>query len=192
MKDVNSVLKEENMMTPKLETERLILREIHSEDAEIIFDCWMQDENVSKYMWWKASSDINEAKEFVEFELGNLENDSWNRWIIILKGTKEIIGTCLIYFNEEEEHWDISYNLGKKFWGNGYATEAMRTVIKYAVEIMKIKEISTAYAAENPASGRVLRKLGFQFVKEIPYECNGGDLVTTGIYCRYEAEETQE
>lgn len=192
MKDVNSVLKEENMMTPKLETDRLILREIHSEDAEIIFDCWMQDENVSKYMWWKASSDINEAKEFVEFELGNLENDSWNRWIIILKGTKEIIGTCLIYFNEEEEHWDISYNLGKKFWGNGYATEAMRTVIKYAVEIMKIKEISTAYAVENPASGRVLRKLGFQFVKEIPYECNGGDLVTTGIYCRYEVEETQE
>ncbi len=176
------------MMTPKLETDRLILREIRSEDTEIIFDCWMQDENVSKYMWWKASSDKKEAEEFVKFELGNLENDKWNRWMVILKSTKEIIGTCLIYFNEEENHWDISYNLGKKFWCNGYATEAMSTVMEYAVEEMKIKEICTAYAVENPASGRVLQKLGFQSVKEIPYECNGGDIVTTGLYCRYEAD----
>ena len=110
------------MITPKLETDRLILREIHSDDTEAIFNCWMQDENVSKYMWWKASDDINEAKGFVKFELGNLENDKWNRWIIVLKSTNEIIGTCLIFFNDEEGHWDISYNLGKKFWSNGYMT----------------------------------------------------------------------
>ena len=109
------------MITPKLETDRLILREIHSNDAEIVFNCWMQDENVSRYMWWKASDDINEAISFVEFELGNVENDKWNRWIIVLKGTNEIIGTCLLFFNDEEKHWDISYNLGKIFWGKGYA-----------------------------------------------------------------------
>ena len=123
------------MITPKLETDRLLLREIHSDDTEAIFNCWMQDENVSKYMCWKASDDINEAKGFVEFELGNLENDKWNRWIIVLKSTNEIIGTCLIFFNDDERHWDISYNLGKKFWSNGYITEGMREVIKFAVEI---------------------------------------------------------
>lgn len=176
------------MITSKLETNRLILREIHSDDAEAIFRSWLQDENVSKYMWWKASNDINEAKEFVEFELENLKNDKWNRWIIILKNTNEIIGTCLIFFNDDEGHWDISYNLGRKFWGNGYVTEAMSTVIKYAVEVMNINEISTSYAIENIASGRVLQKLGFQFVKEIPYECNGGEIVTTGRYCTYKSK----
>lgn len=54
------------MSTPKLETDRLILREIHFDDTDAIFNCWMQDENVSRYMWWKASDDINEAKGFVE------------------------------------------------------------------------------------------------------------------------------
>ena len=176
------------MITPKLETERLILREIHPDDTEAVFNCWMQDENVSRYMWWKASNDRNEAERFVEFELGNLANDKWNRWIIVLKTTNEIIGTCLIFFNDEEEHWDISYNLGKKFWGNGYVTEAMSAVMKYAVEEMKIKEVGTTYAIENPASGRVLQKLGFQFIKEVPYECDGGDIVTTGMYCRYKVE----
>ena len=172
---------------PKLETDRLILREIHSDDTEAILDCWMQDENVSRYMWWKAGDDINEVKDFVQFELNNLKNDRWDRWIIDLKSTNEIVGTCLLFFNEDEEHWDISYNLGKKFWGKGYVTEAMNAVMKYAVKVMKIKEICTTYAIENLASGNVLQKLGFQFIKEVPYECNGGDIITMGRFCRYEA-----
>lgn len=176
------------MITPRLETDRLLLREIHSYDTETIFKCWMQDEEVSRYMWWKASDDINEAKEFVKFELGNLENDKWNRWIIVLKDTKEMIGTCLVFFNEDEGHWDISYNLGRNFWGNGYITEAMNAVMKYAIEEMKVRKFITVYAVNNSASGHVLQKLGFQFVKEVPYECNGGEILTTGKLCRYEVQ----
>ena len=54
------------MITPRIETERLILREVQKRDVKDIFDCWMQDEDVSRYMWWKASNDIAEAQEFVE------------------------------------------------------------------------------------------------------------------------------
>lgn len=175
------------MITSKLETDRLLLREIHEEDTEDIFNCWMQDEDVSRYMWWKASDDINDVKEFVEFEKNNLENDKWNRWIIVLKETDEIIGTCLIFFNDDENYWDISYNLGKKFWGKGYVTEAMTEVMRYAVEVMGIKEIATTYAVDNHASARVLEKLNFKNEKEIMYECSGGDIITKGMLCRYRA-----
>lgn len=37
-----------------------------------------------------------------------------------------MIGTVLIYYEEEVECWEIAYNLGKKYWGNGYTTEAMQ------------------------------------------------------------------
>lgn len=50
-------------MTPDLETERLTLRTIRSENVVPIFGCWMRDQDVSRYMWWKASDDINEARE---------------------------------------------------------------------------------------------------------------------------------
>lgn len=173
------------MITPKLETDRLILRKIHLEDINEIFHCWMQDENVSRYMYWKASSDISDIKEFVEFELGNIENDKWNRWIIILKETSEIIGTCLIYFNEEENSWDISYNLGRRFWGKGYTLEAMNKVMCYAKETLKMKECIAIHAIENPASGRIIQKLGFHYEKDVPYECNCGDISTTGKFYRY-------
>lgn len=101
------------MITPK--TERLILREIRKDDVHSIYTCWMRDEDVSKYMYWKASDDMYKTKEFVDFELGNLENEKWNRWIIQSKDTQEIIKTCLIFSNDEENNWNISYNLGKNF-----------------------------------------------------------------------------
>ena len=172
------------MKTPILETERLILRPVKEDDVTAIFDCWMQDEDVSRYMCWKASSDINEAKEFVSFELGNLENDEWNRFIIDLKESGEVIGTCLIFYNDEEDNWDISYNLGKEYWGNGYTSEAMKKVMDYAIDVLGIKECIAVHAVENPASGRVIEKLGFQYEAEVPYECNGGEIQTVGKYYR--------
>lgn len=172
------------MKTPILETERLILRPVKEDDVTAIFDCWMQDEDVSRYMCWKASFDINEAKEFVSFELGNLENDEWNRFIIELKESGEVIGTCLIFYNDEEDNWDISYNLGKKYWGNGYTSEAMKKVMDYAIDVLGIKECIAVHAVENPASGRVIEKLGFQYETEVPYECNGGEIQTVGKYYR--------
>ena len=175
------------MITPRIETERLILREVQKTDVKDIFDCWMQDEDVSRYMWWKASNDIAEAQEFVEFELGQIENEKWKRWVIILKETQEIIGTCLVFYNDDdnENHWDISYNLGKKFWGNGYITEAMKVVMDFAKTELGMKECITTYAKVNNSSANVLHKLGFKDEKEISYECSGGDIVTDGILCRY-------
>ena len=175
------------MRTPVIETERLILREVRKEDVNDIFTCWMQDEDVSRYMCWKASDDIAEAEGFVQFELEQIENDKWNRWIIISKATDEIIGTCLVYWNDEDinQHWDISYNLGKKYWGNGYITEAMLEVMRYAETSLHMKECITSYAKVNIASANVLHKLGFVDERIISYACSGGDIVTEGVLCRY-------
>jgi len=175
------------MRTPELETQRLFLRPIQEADTHVIWSCWMQDEEVSRYMWWKASDDIADAEEFVSFELEQLDSESWFRWIIVLKESGQIIGTCLIFWNDEdaEPHWDVSYNLGRSFWGKGYVTEAMRRVMAFASEQLGMKECITSYAKVNRASANVLHKLGFTDIAEIPYECSGGELITDGILCRY-------
>ena len=144
------------MGTPRIETDRLLLREIQETDVNDIFDCWMQDEDVSRYMCWKAS----------------------------------LIGTCLVFYNEDDDnsHWDISYNLGKKYWGNGYATEAMKAVMHFAEEELVMEECVTSYAGVNTKSANVLHKLRFVDEAEIPYECNGGEMITVGILCRYKRQ----
>lgn len=93
---------------------------------------------------------------------------------------------------EEVDSWEIGYNLGKKYWGNGYTTEAMRRIISFAKEELRIAEIVGRYAKENPASGKVLDKLEFQFEKEIPYECNNGTVLREGIQCRLGVETVME
>lgn len=175
------------METPRIETNRLLLRKIQEADVKDIFDCWMQDEDVSRYMCWKASGDIAETQSFVQFELEQIENEKWNRWIIELKETGRIIGTCLVFYNEDddESHWDVSYNLGKKYWGNGYITEAMKEVMRFAEIELGMEECITTYAKANISSANVLHKLGFIDEAEISYECSGGDLITEGILCRY-------
>ena len=62
----------------------------------------------------------------------------------------------------------------------GYATEAMQEVIKFAKEEMGIKEIMGRHAKENPASGKVIVKLGFTYIKDVPYECNEGKSLYEG------------
>ena len=76
-------------------------------------------------------------------------------------------------------------DLGKKYWGKGYVTEAMRTVMVFAEKELGMTVCITSYAKVNQASANVLHKLGFQDEKEIDYECSGGDLIVDGIECRY-------
>ncbi len=143
------------MNTPILETKRLILRPFEKEDAEAVFECWESDSDVAKYMFWTSHNDIEKTKEWIKFELGQIEKNDWYRFALVLKETNELIGTALIYYEEEVSCWEIGYNLGKIYWGKCYITEAMK-------------------------------KLGFKYEKDIPYECNDGAVVREGIQCRFE------
>jgi len=173
------------MKTPILETERLLLRPFQKEDAEDVFVGWESDPDVARYMFWTSHHDIEKTRQWLVFETEQIEKDDWYRFALVLKETKELIGTVLIYYEEEVQCWEIGYNLGKKYWGKGYATEAVERMISFAVEELQISEIVGRYAKENPASGRVMEKLGFQYEKEIPYECNDGAIMREGIQCRW-------
>lgn len=152
------------MKTPILETDRLILRPFCLEDAQQIFECWESDPDVAKYMFWTNHNDINKTIGYVKKELSKIDASDWYRWVILLKETRELLGTGLIYVEEEYRKFEISYNLGKKAWGFGYTTEAIQEVIKFSKEELGIKEIMGRHAKDNPASGKVMRKLGFTYI----------------------------
>jgi RimJ/RimL family protein N-acetyltransferase len=57
---------------------------------------------------------------------------------------------------------EIGFWLGRPWWGHGYATEATWAVVQYGVRNRNLPGFSSAHFVDNPASGRVLLKLGFQ------------------------------
>ncbi len=172
------------MRTPVLETERLLLRPFERADTRDVFECWGSDPDVAKYMFWTSQENIAETEEWISFELGQIDNDNWYRFAIVLKETHELADTCLIYYEEEVACWEIGYNLGKRYWGKGYTTEAMQELLRFARETLCLKAVVGRFAKENPASGHVMKKLGFEYEKDIPFICNDGTVHREGMQYR--------
>ena len=84
------------MRTPVLETERLLLRPFERADTRDVLECWGSDPDVAKYMFWTSQENIAETEEWISLELGQIDNDNWYRFAIVLKETHELAGTCLI------------------------------------------------------------------------------------------------
>lgn len=168
------------METPILITDRLVMRPFIIDDVEAVFQGWESDADVARYMFWESHNDINKTFQWVTEEISKIGCNDWYRWAIVLKANEELIGTALLYVDEEYEKFEIAYNLSKNMWGFGYTTEAMVEVIKFATDVLMIDEIMARHADENIESKRVLEKLGFRYIKDITYPCNNGKRILKG------------
>lgn len=92
------------MKTPLLETDRLLLRPFCEADAQRVFDCWESDPDVARYMFWSSHNDVEKTRQWTAFEVSQIPSDQWYRWAVVLKATGDLIGTGLVYY-EEEYHY---------------------------------------------------------------------------------------
>jgi [ribosomal protein S5]-alanine N-acetyltransferase len=78
---------------------------------------------------------------------------------------------CVGYRATEKDHAEMGYWIGKPYWGMGYATEAARALILYAFEKEGFAYLTVGHFKENPASARVIAKLGFEPSGEVLRDC---------------------
>lgn len=154
-----------NSGTIRLETERLILRNFTMEDVKEVFNNWGRDDEVSKYVRWSTHKNIDETKEYLESVMDKYNKNIEFEWGITLKDTGELIG-AISAFISEDDRYEIGYNIAKKHWRKGYTTEALKEVMKYLINEVGIKKFRCSHAKLNPASGAVMKKVGFQYVKD--------------------------
>ena len=154
-----------NKGTVILETERLRLRKFTMEDAEEVFRNWGSDDEVSKYVRWATHKNIDDTKVYLESVMDKYKNNGFE-WGITLKETGELIGAMVAFINEEDNRYELGYNTAKKYWRKGYTTEALRAVMNYLINDLGIKKFRCSHAKENPASGAVMQKVGFKYVKD--------------------------
>ena len=93
-----------------------------------------------------------------------------------------LIGMCSTERGENGA-WEFGYWYGKSYWGQGYATEAARPVMRFAFEDMGAERLTAGWFDDNPASGRVLRKLGFAIagVARVPCVARGCEVVSNRV-----------
>lgn len=154
-----------NEGTVRLETERLVLRKFTMEDAEEVFKNWGSDPEVSKYVRWSTHQNIDDTKVYLDMVMEKYRNNEFE-WALSLKDTGELIGAMSAFITEDDNRYEVGYNTARKHWRQGYTTEALRAVMNYLINEVGIKKFRCSHAKPNPASGAVMQKVGFKYVKD--------------------------
>ncbi|HYD36094.1 MAG TPA: GNAT family N-acetyltransferase [Allosphingosinicella sp.] len=140
-------------------TERLLLRPGWKEDAPALFQAICDPRivrNLAQAPWPYRFTD---AEAFLARETAPHEA----RCLIFLRtaSAPRLIGGIGIGSMPGSQH-ELGYWIARSHWGQGFATEAGRAVIANARHSLRLKRLSAGHFVDNPASGRVLAKLGFQ------------------------------
>ena len=162
------------MITPTLETERIILRPLKISDAEDIFKSWVSDPEVTKYARWNTHQSVDDTIGWLSSMEQSIADDRSYDWGLILKETGEIFGSAGIFYNDECNMFEIGYVIMKKYWNKGLATEAAKAMVDFAVKELKLSMLYARHAKENIASGKVMEKLGFVYRDDGEYSSFDG------------------
>ena len=168
---------------PNLKTERLVLRRIVKEDVNEIFSL-RSDKETMKYVPRPLAKNLEEAMEHIVLIDSKIETNEGINWAITIKNEPKLIG-IIGHYRIKPEHFraEIGYMLLPEYHGKGIITEAIKEVVKYGFEVMKLHSIEAIIDPENFASERVLQKNGF--VKEAHLKENeyfDGRFLDTVIY----------
>ena len=143
---------------PRLETDRLLLRPPEFRDVPAIAT-WAGDWDVAKNL---ASVPHpyreDDAREFVARVAQRRALGEGHCFAVTRKLDGVFMGTCGLHL--EDGRFELGYWLGKPFWRQGYATEAAKKVVSFAFRDLKATSLWAGWFEDNPASGRVLQKLG--------------------------------
>lgn len=157
-------------MAFRLETERLFLREYTLADAANLLEM-NSDPEVVRYLPDAVLETEEEAAKIIQHIHNQYRQNGYARWATFLKGTGEHIGWCGLKYraiegDERGAFTDIGYRFAKRYWGQGFATEAASVCLNYGFNTLNLAEIVGCAEKENLGSLRVLEKLGFQFVRD--------------------------
>jgi RimJ/RimL family protein N-acetyltransferase len=144
---------------PVLETKRLALRAPRLEDAKTVA-ALVNDRRIAENV---ARIPHPYKKADAESFIAGANKPGDEAVFLITLRDDTIIGACGLTLTDKEPVPELGYWLGVKYWGKGFATEALHAVIDYAFTDLGYPALTAAARVTNPLSRRVLEKCGFQW-----------------------------
>ena len=147
------------MNTPRLETQRLLLRKFTESDLGELYRIY-SDVEANRFLPWFPAKSMEDARMFFESRYAaEYAKPQAYAYAICLKENDLPIG--YLHVGMDESH-DFGYGLRKEFWGRGIATEAGRAVIEQ-LKRDGLPYITATHDRNNPRSGGVRRNLGMKY-----------------------------
>ena len=162
--------------TPTLETERLLLRPLAMDDMDLMVDLDSDPEVMRFITDGKPQTKEHYKKRMPEVIKYMSENPGLGLWVTFIKDSNEFIGWYILKHLPDDGEVEVGFRIKKKFWNQGYSTEAGKKLLTYGFETLGLKRIAAIVRPDNFASQAVIKKIG---LKE-----NGGG-IWYGIECLY-------
>ncbi len=148
----------------KIETERLIVREVLPEDVDGFFEL-DSNPNVHTYLGNRPIQTKEEARKGIEFIRQQYIDNGIGRWTMVEKATNSFVGWTGLKLMKETvnnhiNYYDLGYRLVEQHWGKGYATESAIASVNYGFEVLNLDKIYAVAAIGNTSSIKVLEKAG--------------------------------
>ena len=147
---------------PILETERLTLRAFKLEDASAFERLIAPKEVTDGTLSFPHPVPQGWGIECINRMTERLESGDHVEFAIVARETGAMIGGIGLGITARHKRGGLGYWLGTDFWRKGFATEAARAVLNYGFQTLELHRIEAGHYPRNPASGRVLEKIGMQ------------------------------
>lgn len=143
--------------------ERITLRDFEPQDAEARW-AYVSDPQVSRYQSWTYLADLEACEEMLLSDIAEAKSDSRKVYLLAAELNGRVIGEAGLDLGPaKDSNCSIFYTMKREYWGQGYATEAARMVVRFAFETLNLHRVSATINAENAASrGVVTHKLGMR------------------------------
>jgi RimJ/RimL family protein N-acetyltransferase len=172
-----------SLPTPTLHTDRLRLRPIEDSDADALFAL---QSNAHVLRYWDAPpwTERSRAERFIAACRQLAEAGTGARVAVELAADGAFVGWCgLTRWNPDYRSASMGYCLAEAAWGQGYATEAARALLRWGFETLDLNRVQAETDTRNAASARVLEKLGFLREGTLREDCVvNGDVSDSWVY----------
>jgi [ribosomal protein S5]-alanine N-acetyltransferase len=146
------------MIIPEIETARLKLRPYTEADIPQLVRLVSAREVAATTLRIAHPYTEQDARDFLAGA-----HDADKIWVAIaLRSDGTQIGGVGLRLEHHHQHAELGYWLGVPYWGQGYATEAARAMMRYGFERLNLHRICASHFKHNPVSGRILLKLGMR------------------------------
>lgn len=153
-------------MQPTFETERLVLRPFELSDASKVQELAGNIEVARTTLSIPYPYPDGAAEAWITACNKGTYDSNGFPYALINKDDNSLIGCMSINIEKPHKRGELSYWLGRPFWGNGYATEAAVKLVHFGFEELELNKIWASAMSKNPASFNVMKKIGMKFEGE--------------------------
>lgn len=149
-------------MLPTLQTERLVLRPFTAADADAVAALVSPREIAGSTISIPHPYDRSIAEAWLATLEGAFARGESLTLAVTLRGGGTLVGCVGLSIDGRNLRGEIGYWTGLEYWGRGYCTEAAAAVVRHGFEVLGLYRIVAHHMSRNPASGRVMQKLGMR------------------------------